>query len=155
MAQKWPEDIDDPGTVLKKFAAGLPGTIKDAVLVQCIDAFDLFRFDPKLDLFAMYCSIIDDARPHRRAIECAKLIGVMELALEHDEGDAEFYAKIAKETGSTEIEVLGLRAPLRVRHYRSARESFRKIREASLSPRMLFLWNLHLQAEDPIFPLNG
>lgn len=140
-----------PDALLKKFARELPATIKDAVLVRCIGPFGLFALDPNQDYYALFCSIIDDAAPRRRAAECAKLIGVMELALEHSKGDEEFYSEAAKETGSTILEEMALRAPLRDRHFENARAKFYEMRATVLSSKALYLWQLHLSVANPIW----
>jgi hypothetical protein len=142
----------NPDDALKQFAQKLPDTIKDAILVRCIGPFGLFTLDPKQDYFAKFCSIIDDAPPRYRAEECAMLIGVMDLALEHSEGDAEFYSEVAKETGLKEAETMALRAPLRDRHFLAARAEFDEMRTTVLSAKALYVWQLRLKLADPIWP---
>jgi hypothetical protein len=98
-----PKDWVSPGEAIKKFTAELPDTIRDAVLMGCITAF----FEPSLERLLEFKSrgledfnsILDDVRPRKRAAECAKLIGVMELVLVHSEGGEKFYKEVARETG--------------------------------------------------------
>ena len=150
-----PKDWISPGDAIKNFAAELPDTIKVAILVGCTMVF----FEPSLESFfkernhqKKFNSILDDIRPRHRAAECAKLIGVMELTLEHSEGDEKFYKELAEETGLKEMSEMAMRAPLRDRHFRAARAKFYEMRETVLSARALRLWQLLLEDQDPIWP---
>ena len=137
-----------PDQALKEFARKLPDTIKEAVLVRCIGPFGLFRLDPDQDLYATFCSILDDAEHRYLAAECAKLIGVMELALQHSRGDEKFYGELAEQTGSPIAKGLAMRAPLRDRHFEGALAKFSRMRSTVLSPRSLYIWQLRLEVGD-------
>lgn len=154
---KMPENWISPGDAIKKFAADLPNTIKDSVLVGCNSAFvepSLANLHPE-KFQVTFNSILDNVRPRKRAAECAKLIGVMELALQQSgEGDEEFYKEAAEETGLIELSTMAMRAPLRHRHYKAARARFREMRETVMSARALHLWKGLLEEEDPIWPLD-
>jgi hypothetical protein len=69
------------------------------------------------------------------------LAGVVELALETPKGDEQYYREMWEQHGVEPFQKMALQAPLRDRHYQTARDDFRKLRESRLNARTLYLWN--------------
>jgi hypothetical protein len=85
-----------------------------------------------------------------RPYKVALLSGVMELALEHEQGGAELYQKLSKENPGTEsFERMALQAPLKDRHWQASREQFSELRAGPLSSQTLRAWQNYLMVKYP------
>jgi hypothetical protein len=100
----------NPDEALKDFARRLADTIRNTILVRCIGPFGRLEvLDPSQDLLAELCSILDAAEPYYRATECAKLIGVMELASALNQtGDTGHRSSLARIASADLVQTNGL-----------------------------------------------
>jgi hypothetical protein len=144
---EWPGT--EPDEVVLDFLATLPATIKEAVMAGCIIAFGLSRLDPQQNRLADLREYIKDGSALRRPYQCAMLIGAIELTLEHDEGDEEYYQQLWTH-GIEDFRNIALRAPLRDKHYQTAHKAFSELREGKISPRTLYIWQGFLMAINDI-----
>lgn len=137
--------------VLIDYVEGLPTTIKDVVLARCCMAFDKLEFGHDENLLALFTSIIQPAgraSPIGIIYECAKMIGVISLALETGTLDYEaFYRHLHEQTGGQMFNEMSLRAPLADKHWQAAREQFQSLLEGPLSPPSLRSWQDQLMVK--------
>lgn len=149
MSVEWPGGRNnEPDELILDFLAKLPPMVKDSVLAGCILAFDLVRFDPFQDKLGDLRSLINDYDVRERHYACAMLIAVVELCLEDTGVKAKFYQELWEQHGIEVARDIALREPLRERQYQNAREAFRELRENSLTPRILHIWQGFLLTRD-------
>jgi hypothetical protein len=146
---EWPGGKqNEPDEVLFTFLAKLPPMVKDSVLAGCMLAFELARLDPEQNKLDDLRSLLEKRALRDRHYQCAMMIAVVELCLEHSEGDAEYYQELYEKTSLKELLEISLRAPLRDRQFENARVAFRELREGILSARILHIWHGFLLRRD-------
>lgn len=130
-------DHDDrfPDEVLLHFIERLPTTIRDIVLARCCKAFGRLQLIPNQDLFATFRAILREAEDEARAYSCAKMIAVVELALQDDgwRCEAAFDRDLCEATGARRFSTIDLQAPLAQKLWQAAQNEFTALRGGPLS----------------------
>ncbi|MCW5703874.1 MAG: hypothetical protein KIT82_14985 [Bradyrhizobium sp.] len=144
------EEVVEPDAILLQFAAELPITIKNVVLPRCCSGLGLLEGRPGQDFFETLRSTLKCERHRERPWKVAILCGVMELALEHEEGDQAWLSELAAKYPEDETFAhMALQAPLKDKHWQLAREEFAQLRAGILSSQALRAWQMYLMAKYP------
>jgi hypothetical protein len=143
-------DINEPDTIFIRFAAGLPITVQSVVLARCCIGLGLLEARPGQDHLATLRSALGADTQIVRPYKVALLSGIMELALEHEEGDPAYLSKLAKDHPDVDsFERMALQAPLKDKHWQIAREQFAELRAGILSSQALRAWQKYLMVKYP------
>jgi len=153
---EWPEGVPEPDDALLSFLEKLPPTIKDSVFAGGpSSALRMLGYGGPsgLDLIMDFPNMASHVRTALKeatdpACLCVMMIGAVEFALEHPEGDEEHYKELFEEYGVPVFRDIALRAPLRDRHFEAAREEFRSLRKTVLSAGFVRIWDSFLRARD-------
>ena len=145
--------MEEPDEILKSFVHGLPTTIREVIHAQCCIAFDHFEAKPGFDFSSAFDELIDQSKKGRetwRALQVAKMLGVIDVLLVPDPLFREVHEKLAEEHDEPFFAEMALRAPLRERHFERARQEYLELRDGPLAPETLRTWWNILQARNPL-----
>src|SRR4051812_41981576 len=115
-------EIDE---IINQFVATLPSTICRIIMQRCCLAYGLLNIsNATTDVAALYGSILGSAADITiQSYECAKLIGVMELALQGESEEA-FWRDLAAQHDAPIFNLSALQAPLIEQHRQAALTKF-------------------------------